>query len=199
MVKETRYDAVFDAQKHFRVLLDAMARPGSIRFLGDVPLTSPKDLHGATALVGFALLNGDVTFYAKDDGVVSYLTVNTTSQMASADVADFIFVKGDLRSPAVLAAKVGSLRYPEEGATVVVDVNTVTDEVCDRALAVTLSGPGVATQKTVYVRGIDVAILSDFVSQNAEFPMGIDMILVDRDGAITCVPRTAKVTWEPLQ
>jgi alpha-D-ribose 1-methylphosphonate 5-triphosphate synthase subunit PhnH len=198
MVKETVYDMVFDAQAHFRVLLDAMARPGSIQVLNDVDIVPPHGLHRVSALVGFALLNGDVTFHvvSADSDVADYLMVNTASLMTSADEADFIFVKGNLRTPAILAAKVGSLRYPEEGATVIVDVDKISDVACDGAVALTLSGPGVLDTKTIYVAGLDVAILADFVSQNAEFPTGIDLILTDGDDALSCVPRTAKLNWE---
>lgn len=198
MVKETVYDMVFDAQAHFRVLLDAMARPGSIRVLNDVDIVPPQGLHRVSALVGFALLNGDVTFHVVSDGseVADYLMVNTASSVVSADEADFIFVKGNVRTPAILAAKVGSLRYPEDGATVIVEVDKISDVACDGAVAVMLSGPGVLDTKTIYVVGLDVAILADFVSQNAEFPTGIDMIFTDADDALSCVPRTAKLNWK---
>ena len=198
MVKETVYDMVFDAQAHFRLLLDAMARPGSIRVLDDVAIVPPQGLHRVSALVGFALLNKDVTFHVVSDGseVADYLMVNTASSVVSADEADFIFVKGHLRTPAILAAKVGSLRYPEEGATVIVEVEKISDVAFEGGVALTLSGPGVLDTKTIYVAGLDVAILADFVSQNMEFPMGIDMILTDGEDALSCVPRTAKLNWK---
>ena len=41
MVREIRYDEVFDAQKHFRSLLDSMTRPGRISVLDAVPLDAP--------------------------------------------------------------------------------------------------------------------------------------------------------------
>jgi len=158
----------------------------------------PEELHRATALIGFALLNGDVCFHVADhsDDVGAYLTVNTGAQEATADEADFIFVKGNQRSPVILAAKVGSLRYPEEGATAVVDVSKISDTPIDGALALTLSGPGVPDTKTVYIQGLDAGILSDFVTQNTEFPLGMDLILTDDNDALVCVPRTAKLLWK---
>ena len=52
--REAAYDTVHDAQRHFRVLLDAMARPGTLAHLQADHLQPPADLHRASALVGLA-------------------------------------------------------------------------------------------------------------------------------------------------
>ena len=51
MQRETAYDQVFDAQEHYRLLLDAMARPGTIYVLPRMSMTTPPGLTGAAALM----------------------------------------------------------------------------------------------------------------------------------------------------
>ena len=56
MQTELNYDTVFDAQEHFRVLLDSMSRPGKINVLPAMDILPPDGLQHAAALTGFALL-----------------------------------------------------------------------------------------------------------------------------------------------
>jgi len=56
------YDQIFDAQKHYRTLLQSAARPGTIGQLDDVALDVPSPLNRATALLSFSLFSGDTTF-----------------------------------------------------------------------------------------------------------------------------------------
>src|SRR5215469_9229075 len=95
MIREIAYDPVFDAQEHYRLLLDAMARPGTIRVLPRVEISTPAELTSAAALVGFALLNADVSFYAAGgDAVTRYLVVNTSARPVDRTAADFVFADG---------------------------------------------------------------------------------------------------------
>jgi alpha-D-ribose 1-methylphosphonate 5-triphosphate synthase subunit PhnH len=210
MQRETVYDPVFDSQEHYRLLLDAMARPGTINVLPRIPLTPPAGLPAAAALVGFALLNSDITFYAegKDAATLTrYLAVNTSARAVSKGEADFIFAGGG--SPATLIAgiKTGTLSYPEEGATLVAAVDAMAGEAQGLgpreglpagmpALALTLKGPGVAGSKTFFVAGLNVALLEALVECNSEFPLGIDLILADPADRIACIPRSTKVIFE---
>lgn len=64
MIRETVYDEIFDAQRHFRTVLDSMSRPGKINRFAPLALTTPEGLTRAAAYVGFALLNADVAAHA---------------------------------------------------------------------------------------------------------------------------------------
>lgn len=196
MLKEISYDALFDAQRHFRVLLDAMARPGTICSLNDVRL-SPPGFYVATALIGFALMDTNVKFYIdwKDARADSYFTVNTAAQAAQAEQADFLFVKGNKYSDVVAKAKVGEYAYPENGATVIIEVEQLSAEPEAAAHCITLKGPGVNSQAKVYVQGLQLDFLKDIKEKNVEFPVGVDAIFTDKENHIFCIPRTANVQW----
>jgi alpha-D-ribose 1-methylphosphonate 5-triphosphate synthase subunit PhnH len=210
MQRETVYDPVFDAQEHYRLLLDAMARPGTINVLPRRPLTPPAGLPTAAALVGFALLNSDITFYAegKDAATLTrYLAVNTSARGVPKGDADFIFACGASPATLITGIKTGTLAYPEEGATLVAAVDAMAGEVLGLgpleghpagipALALTLKGPGVAGSKTFFVAGLSVALLEALLACNAEFPLGIDLVLADPADRIACIPRSSKVQFE---
>ena len=97
MHRETAYDEVFDAQRHFRTVLDAMSRPGRVNRLTGPVLSPPAPFLPASAAVAFALLNADVTFHLTGftDAAAAYLTAHTHSRPAPAAQADFLFLSGD--------------------------------------------------------------------------------------------------------
>jgi alpha-D-ribose 1-methylphosphonate 5-triphosphate synthase subunit PhnH len=200
MQRETLYDPVFDAQEHYRLLLDAMARPGTLNVLPRLPLTPPPGLSAAAALIGFALLDANVSFHVEGDdaAVTRYLVVNTSATPGELIQADFVFA-GGMTSPALVGViKKGTLAYPDEGATLVIDVEALAGEAAALrapALALTLRGPGVAGEKTFFVGGLSAPLLDALRECNAEFPLGIDLILSDPGHRIACIPRTSEVRW----
>lgn len=201
MQKELMYDGVFDAQEHYRLLLDCMARPGEVRVLQARGMNPPAGIHAAAALVGFALLNADVSFHAAGplgEAVAGYLRENTDGLISEAGEADFIFMEGARAADAplaalVAAAKVGTLPYPEGGATIVLSVDRLGTE--SGELALTLTGPGVALENKLYISGLHTDILGAVERQNLEFPLGIDLILADQEGRIAAIPRSSRVRW----
>ena len=206
MQRETVYDQVFDAQEHYRILLDAMARPGTINVLPRMSLTTPPAITGAAALVGFALLNADVSFYADGeaaDVVTRYLVINTAARPESPGEADFVFAAGTASAALLADMKKGTLPYPDEGATLVASVEALASEVQALGqalggkphLALTLEGPGVAGKRTFFVTGVSSELVAGLQQCNQEFPLGIDLILADPGHRIACIPRSSRVEW----
>ncbi len=202
MQRETSYDQVFDAQEHYRLLLDAMARPGTINVLPRMSLTTPQGLTEAAALVGFALLNADVSFYADGeaaDVVTRYLVVNTAASPETPEKADFVFAAGKASAALVTDMKKGTLPYPDEGATLVASVEALASEAQALGgksyLALTLEGPGIRGKRTFFVTGLNSELVAGLQQCNEEFPLGIDLILTDPGHRIACIPRSSRVEW----
>jgi alpha-D-ribose 1-methylphosphonate 5-triphosphate synthase subunit PhnH len=194
MVKEILYDDVFDAQEHYRLLLDSMARPGKINMMPEMELTTPRGIHAAGALVGFALLNADVTYYI--DGPASfevgrYLLVNTSARPVALGEADYVFVDGSTSAELLLSLKLGTLPYPEDSATVVAAVDGLANE--GDGLALLLKGPGVLGERKLCVAGLDRSFFGELATINSEFPLGIDVILTDGERRVACIPRSTKI------
>jgi alpha-D-ribose 1-methylphosphonate 5-triphosphate synthase subunit PhnH len=205
MQREIQYDEIFDAQEHYRLLLDSMARPGKINVLPRLELTTPQGIHATGALVGFALLNSDVSFYVDGpsaEDVSLYLLVNTSARPAEAEEADYVYLDGTAAAEILYRLKTGTLPYPENSATVIAAVGAMGGEgeageaAGETGLVLTLSGPGVDGERRLSVTGLDVALLEALVTINAEFPLGIDLVLTDPTGRIACIPRSSRVRWD---
>jgi alpha-D-ribose 1-methylphosphonate 5-triphosphate synthase subunit PhnH len=195
MQREIQYDEIFDAQAHYRLVLDSMARPGKINVMPSLELTTPQGIHAAGALVGFALLNSDVSFYVDGpsaEDVSLYLLVNTSARSAEAEEADYVYLNGTAAAEILYRLKTGTLPYPENSATVIAAVEELGGET---GLVLTLSGPGVDGERQLSVAGLDTALLEALVTINAEFPLGIDLVLTDPTGRIACIPRSSRVRW----
>ena len=200
MIRETAYDEIFDAQRHFRTLLDSMSRPGKINRFAPLALTPPEGFPPPTAYVALALLNADVAAHCAGYRAEAdlYLQANTQCRLAPAAQADFIFLPGSGDADAVAAAKVGIPTYPESGATAVIAVDHIGKSSSTGGVQLTLEGPGIETREIVFVTGLRPELLAALKAKNAEFPLGVDAMLVSGDECVVCLPRTTRVTWTTL-
>jgi alpha-D-ribose 1-methylphosphonate 5-triphosphate synthase subunit PhnH len=198
------YDPVFDAQKHYRALLECTARPGSIGQLDDVALDVPPQLNRASAFLALALLSADTTFYIAEgeESAVEFLRRETLARPAAAVQADFLFLPNTERIEDIDRARTGTLTFPEQGSTAVVQVEGLSHAPIPGALRLTLAGPGIETHTVMFVSGATETLLEALQRRNAEFPLGIDAYLTcDSLSAGPCVlalPRTTRVSWERI-
>jgi alpha-D-ribose 1-methylphosphonate 5-triphosphate synthase subunit PhnH len=204
MVRETAYNEVFDAQRHFRSILDSLARPGRICPLDPVKLDPPPGLNHASVLVALALMDSDVTFHAVHDehGESAYLAANTRAASVPLENAGFIFARG-ADSPEILeSADCGSLPYPDTSASLILELEAASAELLAGGLRLKFEGPGVDGSAALFARGLNPDLLLALLARNAEFPLGIDTVLTfagDSGGpCVVGVPRTARISWEQV-
>lgn len=203
MLVETAYDPVFHAQRHFRAILDSLARPGTVWRLDGVTCRPPGALAPSGALVAFALLNADVGFHLVDlpASDAEYVTANTHSPHVAIGNAAFIFCRGIAATGALEGAHCGTLPYPDTAATVVVQVDALSSAPRDGGLELTIEGPGVPGERRVFTRGLGTDLLLALQARNLEFPLGLDALLVstnpnDDVSTVLGLPRTARLTWD---
>ena len=199
------YDAVFDSQKHYRVLLNCTARPGTLGLLDDVRLEVPAGLSHAMALVSLALFSGEVPFFLLPGSAAAgdFVRHRTQAYAVSAPEAEFLLLEDAAgAAEAIQSASTGSLEFPETGATVVLQVASLSPAPLNSGLKLTLTGPGIETESTVFVAGISATLLELLRARNREFPLGIDVILAcDSLSAGPCIlslPRTTNVHWDSV-
>ncbi len=196
------YNQVFDGQKHYRTLLQATARPGTIGQLDDAVLEVPSPLNRATGLLAMALFSGDITYCLSEDAAqaANFILHETAAKQASPELATFLILTGGNWLEMLRQARQGSLSYPDLGATAVLQVKAISPAPLDDSLRLTLKGPGIETETVVYVLGASEPFFETLRERNAEYPMGVDSFLTcDSLSAGPCVmalPRTTRVQWE---
>lgn len=199
------YDPVFHAQKHYRVLLNCVARPGTIGQLDEVQLDVPAPLNRSTSLLLLALLGTNSTFHMAQDSCAAsdFIHRHTYSVATGASEAEFlVFDIGD-KLNALKQANLGNLSYPDLGATVILQVEAMSPAPLTNSLKLTLTGPGIEREATVFVAGAREEFFTCLQERNNEFPLGIDAFLTcDSLSAGQCVlalPRTTSVKWVKAQ
>lgn len=201
--KETAYDEVFDAQRTFRVLLDSMSRPGRIYELPAPAYEGVPDgmsAHGLTVLktlcdnlvsIAFAPPREELR-----DSWRRYLNLNTASPVRPVAEAAYALFDGASYATSFDELPIGDTEFPERGATAVLQVRRVSVESI-AGLSITAVGPGIQTEQQTIVAGLDPRYLSARDRACDEYPMGIDLILVDQSGAVASYPRSSTVTTAP--
>jgi alpha-D-ribose 1-methylphosphonate 5-triphosphate synthase subunit PhnH len=201
LVAAKPYSQVFDGQKHYRTLLQCTARPGTIGQLGDVSLEVPTQLNRATALIALALFSADSSFYlAQSEGTaMDFIRRETAAKPVSSEKAEFLVFPDSNRLDELHRARLGSLLYPDLGATAVVQVEAISPAPLPDSVRLTLTGPGIEVDTVVFVLGAPEALFATLRERNAEFPLGVDAFLTcDSLSAGPCamaLPRTTRVEW----
>lgn len=197
-MKEIVYNEVSDAQIHFRILLNAIAHPGSIYDFPKMDLTPPNNINLASVFIGFALMNADVSFAVQNENTTAtteYLALNTGASIATLEQTDFLFTTGNASPACIESLKIGTLSYPENSATIIIDVIQLSSTPEENTLAIELSGPGIENTTTLYINGLSSTLLEAIQEQNTEFPLGLDIMLTDQNNQLACFPRSSKISF----
>lgn len=183
------FDEVFDSQKVFRMLLDAMANPGrrcTIRPQSQKLFGGDPDL----LAVAMTLLDASVSFCAPDaPELTEQMVLLTHGKAVTPGQADYLFFSTLEQLPSLIeGAKEGTLENPHTSATLIVKIPQEQEE--QRVL---LSGPGVDGQmETTLPSSVMQAVrLRD--NQEYEYPQGIDYIFLLPESELLCIPRLVRM------
>lgn len=174
----------------FTALLRTLSRPGTTGMLGTgtAPAIDP-------VLMPLLALVGHLTPFAVvgDDGMSAAVLARVTGgrEVGLADASYVAF----LRQPSageIADLRRGSAAAPETAAQIVVGTAPPSGDDA-RPASLTVSGPGVDGSVAVRVPHLGTAIADWFGALPGDFPCGFDTWLVDRDGYVTAVPRSATV------
>jgi alpha-D-ribose 1-methylphosphonate 5-triphosphate synthase subunit PhnH len=175
-----------DAQRIFRAVLAALSRPGTAHAMPQGPLrTIPAALLPILAL---ADLETGVCVLGPNNGWPAMVCRVTLAPAVPLAQARLVAALEGLGTGQLLSLHRGSAEAPEVGALVSVTVPDLRP--AGRTLC--LSGPGVDGC-------LDVApvLAPDLIGARAEavadFPSGVDLLLVAPDGRLIAVPRTVRI------
>ncbi len=178
-----KLDSIWQAdtqQGLFRHLMNAMAYPGRIHDLQSL-------LNGTDAWRGvLAVLLDASTSLCDEDGLLAAQDWPLLQAIPREnDEADYILCKGD--QPGDLCPRLGDLTHPEHSTTVLITV----DALQGGEQTVQLSGPGIAAPVSIHPRGLHAHWWQWRAQWSGVFPLGLDIILMDRQG-VMCLPRSTQ-------
>ncbi len=198
--REVAFDEVFSSQAVFRRLLDALSRPGTIFSLPPVAYTgSPHGFPVSALSVLKTLCDHRVTFSVgrpnERRAWISYLEVNLSTPFRRPEEADFVLFDGAGFDEEFAYLKRGTPEFPERSATALLCVGALADlsAASDDTRTLHLEGPGVKGRASLFVAGLDGRYIEERARANRFAPMGIDLILIDRDARVAGLPRSTRV------
>lgn len=192
------YDEILDSARDYRILLSAMARPGSIHDFSGGAWNAPPGVSDAFAAIALALLDSGTSFAPAGISAETerYLTTRTRCRQVTCEEADFLLLgSAEANEDKLAVAKRGLLEYPDQGATVVAELTGMAAEPAPGTIAISASGPGIDGTARFHVRGVHPVWLATLRACNAEFPLGVDAIFTC-GSRFVCLPRSASFEWK---
>jgi alpha-D-ribose 1-methylphosphonate 5-triphosphate synthase subunit PhnH len=184
-------EPVLAAQSTFRAVMDAMARPGTVRRLAGV--AGPAPLSPTAAAIALTLLDYETPFWldaplAATPEVARFIAFHTGARLTT-DPADaaFAFVAAPAAMPRFAMFAQGSGEYPDRSTTVVLQVGRLAE-----GEGMTLRGPGIAGTRRLAASPLPADFFGQLAENRAQFPRGIDILLAANEAAAG-LPRSLHV------
>lgn len=195
---EMETDIVRATQHIYRRLVDAMSHPGHRWQLIPHPLMSIEQNQNPTwmASVLLTLVDHEMTLHVVESAdstdlrnIMTRRTRATEVPMSEAD-----FVAADMASfdpDSMTTMKRGTLDYPDDGASIVLQVESLT---ATGGPSIALTGPGVKGEVVLPLGELTTGFIAARNEVTQDYPLGIDVIVVDRSGLVMALPRTTSVS-----
>jgi alpha-D-ribose 1-methylphosphonate 5-triphosphate synthase subunit PhnH len=171
----------------FREVLDAMARPGTVRTLPDC--ASGLD---ALAMVADALLDAETSLSclcaALTESVIR-LGRACACPIVAPEEAAFVVWEGGRLPPSAESLRLGTSDYPDSAATLLWLVDVLGPEGGPRPW----SGPGIPGIRHPLVGPLEPMAWDGLALLNAGYPLGLDVVFLDRRGQVLCLPRSTRI------
>lgn len=189
-------DLVHDIQKAYRQVLDSMSQPGKINTIHEQAMKNSLEIgcFPSTIVLIQMLFDTEIKFKVcskHEKEWVKLINQLTYAQVSNADEADFILILNDAeRKEAEMALKmanVGDLQNPQYGATFIVEARSL-----NSGQELKITGPGIMTERLIKVDTLE-NLMDLRAEKNAEYPLGIDLIFIDSQDHVLCLPRTTQI------
>ncbi len=188
-------DEARGSQRVFRAALDALSRPGRIVTV-EHDAQVPGGAQSASAALMLALLDSDCTLWLSpllvQSGAAAWLRFHTGCQLVTeSQQAQFVWVACGDAMPELAQLRPGTDEYPDQSATVVLDVGSF--NAAGAAQSWTLKGPGIESETALAVDGLAPDFAAQWSDNHARFPRGIDVYLAAASGLVG-LPRSTHLT-----
>jgi alpha-D-ribose 1-methylphosphonate 5-triphosphate synthase subunit PhnH len=182
-------NAAIDSAHAFRIIMQAMSRPGVPVRLG-AALEAPAPLHVTSAAVALTLCDFQTPVWLspalRNERTVHYLRFHTGAPVVEQmEDAQFAFLSAKERPPLSLFAQ-GTHEYPDRSATLVIQAAQFNSR------AVVLTGPGIKGTVGFGVEDLAQEFWAAMAENHARFPVGVDVIFAAPE-SLAAVPRSTAV------
>lgn len=179
---------VHTTQQVYRQLVNATSRPGHVEIISE-EVKNYTDFSDAALLTAMTLFDNEISFYSTDKTMRKELKV-LTGGLPNKDysTADFLVTReADLKAEYFNDVMKGILISPEKSATLLIDTVHI-----DQGQFYRLSGPGIK-ESTELQLSLSKGWFELRNEVCKEFPLGIDLILTDKENNTVVIPRTTTV------
>ncbi len=182
-----------DSQQVFRRVLEAMSEPGSVQHIA-VELTPPAPLDCATAAVCLTLLDFETPVWldaaADCNETRAWLRFHCGCPLAAnAGAARFAVLAAPAAMPPLADFQLGSEAYPDESATLVVQVASL-----EAGETIALGGPGIEDCRDFRAAGVAEGFWKQRRELESLFPQGVDLVFA-AGASLAAVPRSTQVRF----
>lgn len=188
------HDPVHASQQAFRQVMDALARPGQIRMIGDALPGVPLGGAMARLLLSLADEETPVFWHMRETDAAAlrslqhWLQFHTGAKVASHPAqASFAVVTEPQQAPTLGSFAQGAASSPEFSSTLFIELPSLT-----AGPALEWRGPGIQDVQRVALAGLADSFWAQWQANHAAFPQGVDMVFTCGDSALG-LPRTTRV------
>lgn len=184
-------DPVDAAQRCFRLLLEAMSRPGRVVRLDDELPVPPRPLLPTTWAMVTSLLDHDTPLWLEpalaSEPLVQGLRFHVGCRLADDPRRAAFAIATAAGLPPLQHFNQGEPDYPDRSTTVIVEVEALAS-----GHGVALSGPGINGAVRLHAAGMKPSFWHEWSANRAGYPLGVDVIVTD-GVRIACLPRSTAV------
>lgn len=175
-------DAPVQSARAFREVLEAMARPGTIRRVEGAQPPEPLSIAAGVALLVLCDPTTGLHLAGPADCQVvrDWVTFHIGAPLVTAEAADFAVGTWDALQP-VTRFRIGDPDYPDRSATLVVEMDRLVNH------GPALTGPGIEL-----ATWLNLPETAAFRANRALFPLGFDTLFTAGD-RIAGLPRSTRV------
>jgi alpha-D-ribose 1-methylphosphonate 5-triphosphate synthase subunit PhnH len=189
-------DQALDSARAFRLMLDAMARPGRILSM-PAGLDAPAPLLPTTATIALTLCDYDTPLWLDDTlltpAVLDYLRFHSGAPIVEEiSAASFLLCSPASAAPALASANRGTAEHPDASATLIVQLPDFPSEAY-----LTLKGPGIDGARAFSTCGLAPCFWDLVANNHTLFPLGSDVFFATA-GEIAALPRSTQIRREGI-
>lgn len=174
--------APVQSARAFRDILEAMARPGTIRHVNGATPPAPLSVAAGVALLVLTDPTTRLHLAGSADcpAVRDWVAFHIGAPLSAAEAADFAVGSWEALQP-VSRFPIGQPDYPDRSVTLIVEVDRLVN------IGTSLTGPGIQT-----ATWLNLPETAAFRANRALFPLGFDTLFTSGD-RIAGLPRSTRV------